>query len=159
MNDGLVQSPAVRRPRGEEVHANMSEPGGDRFATCVYLGGATHQCDQEQTHGGPDCLHSLTGGGKSDCPTYDNRRAEIVELAELKREILEAIWRTRSTNAEGCIGSRQKDGPYRPQIQAGDEVGAGQKQERRETEYSPRRSNAPGVESKDGSSEPYRPFA
>src|ERR1700756_3634115 len=111
----------------------MSEPDGDRFTTCGNLGGATHQGDQEQTDGRPNRFHSLTGGDKSHCPTYENRRAKIVELAELKKEILQCIRRARPTNAKWCIGSRHKDGPYSPQIQTGDEVGARQKQEGRET--------------------------
>ena len=94
MKDSLVKT-LRRGSKGEEVHADMSEPGGDHFAARVNLGSATHDRDQEQAHGGPDCLHSLTGGDKSDSPTYENRRAEVVELAELKREILEAVWRTR----------------------------------------------------------------
>src|SRR5271157_240389 len=129
-----------------EGHADMSESVGDRGATRVNTGGASHQGDQSRTDDWPNHLSSLTGGDESDSPTDENRCAVIVELAGLNADILEPIDWARVYMAEGRIDSWHKDLPKEPQIDTGNEVGPGKKEKRCKTEYRPRRSDAQGLE-------------
>src|SRR5271165_6534964 len=120
-----IENTLTRGPGGE-VHADMSESARHRCSTGVNLGGAADPCDQDQTEGGPIRLQSLTGGHESDSPTDDNRRAEIVNLAGLKIDIRKSVeWACAHT--ERRIGSRQKDLPTTPQIEARHKVSPSQK--------------------------------
>src|SRR6202011_6042115 len=92
------------------------------WATGVNLGGAADQCDQDQTDGRPNCLHSLTGGDECDDPTYENGRAEIEQSADTKIENREAI-----DPDEGRVHSREKNSPTRPQNETGNKVGRSEK--------------------------------
>ena len=129
-----------RRPQGE-VHADMSNSAEDGCATRVNLGRAAGQCDQDPTDSGPNRFQPLAAGDKSDCPTDENRRAEIDQPADLKIEDRKPIyWDERR------IRSRQKNLPTRPQNETGNEVGRCEKKERRQAEHRPRRSHTPGLE-------------
>src|ERR1700676_5560205 len=128
------------RPQGE-AHADMPDSIEDCRATRANLGRAADQCDHEPTESGPNRFQPLAPGDKCDCPTDENRRAEIDQPAHLKIEDRKPIyWDERR------IRSRQKNFPYRPQNETGNEVGCCEKKERGQAEHRPRRSDAPGLE-------------
>src|SRR5258708_6511034 len=129
-----------RRPQGE-THADMPDSAEDVRATRATLGRTADQCDQEPTGTGPNHFQSLAGGDESDCPTDDNRRAEIDQPADLKIEVRKPIdWDERR------IRSPVKKLPTRPQKETGREQARREKKERRQAEHRPRRSDAPRLE-------------
>jgi len=128
------------RPQGE-AHADMPDSAEDGCATRANLRGAADQCDQNPTDSGPNRFQPLATGDKSDCPTDENRRAEIDQPSDLKIEVRKPIYWD-----ERCIRSRQKKFPTRPQNETGNEVSRCEKKERGESEHRPRRSDAPELE-------------
>src|SRR5882762_4432119 len=128
------------RPQ-DKTHADMPDSAEDRCATRANLGRAADQCDQDPTDSGPNRFELLAAGDKSDCPTDENRGAEIDQPADLKIEVRKPIyWDERR------IRSRQKKFPTRPQNETGNEVSRCEKKERGESEHRPRRSDAPRLE-------------
>src|ERR1700730_1348753 len=124
-------------PQGE-IHADMLNSAAAGCATRMNLGRAAHQGDQDPPDGGPSGVQSLTAGDKSDCPTDENRCAEIQQPTDLKIKDREPIY-----SDERRIIPRQKDLPPRPQNQTGSKVSRRKKKERGEDEHRPRRSGAP----------------
>src|SRR5207244_12033271 len=109
----------------------------------VDLCGRTHPHNQAKAKHGPNGLQPLPSRDDSDYPTDKNGRAVVIKLTSLEVYVGEAVgWGHRWS--EGCICSGQQEVPSTPQIQAGNQVGCSEKDERSETEHRPWCAGTPG---------------